>query len=64
METSRNLSTSPGHNCTFKEKEASSPKQKKQEEKFWVRDLFQARRELGHFNTQEMKLKDREYFFR
>ena len=34
--------------------------------KFWVRDLFQARNELGHFHTlvQEMKLKDREYFFR
>ena len=29
-------------------------------------DLFQARNELGHFHTlvEEMKLKDREYFFR
>jgi len=61
MEIFRNPSTCPGHNCTFEEKEASSPKQKYKRKKFWVCDLFQACSELGHFNTlvQEMKLKDR-----
>ena len=41
-----------------------SKKYKKKQ--FWVRRICQARNELGHFNTlvQEMRLQDREYFFR
>ena len=35
---------------------------KYKKKRFWVRRIFQARNELGHFNTlvQEMRLQDRE----
>ena len=41
-------------------------KKKRRKRKIWVRELFRKREEKGAFNnlTQEMKLADRECFFR
>ena len=41
-------------------------KKVKRKHKFWVREIFQNRAQHGQFNTlfQELRLADREYFFR
>ena len=41
-------------------------KKGKRQHRFWVRDIFRKREELGVFHTlaQEMEANDREYFFR
>ena len=41
-------------------------RKEKRKHRFWVRSIFQKREELGAFHTlaQELRLDDREYFYR
>ena len=47
-------------------REKTEERKKKKKKRFWVRDIFKKRMELGDYHRLflELKLYDREYFFR